>query len=124
MAEKMVKFLVEALGVVMDESAVKALTSTIEATFTDLKEKSLNGSLYFSKSSDGHNLSCEYRIRFAFPNPDLPDYFHSLVTTMKLEADMSSESDWWGLVGSSSKSFSSTIDAMKLVVVRGFKCPK
>lgn len=116
MAEKMVKFLVEALGVVMDESAIKALTSTIEATFTNLKEKSLNGSLDFSKSSDEYNSSCEYRIRFAFPNPDLPDYFHSLVTTIKLEADVSSESEWWVLVASSSKSFSSMIDAMELVV--------
>ncbi|KAF3018975.1 hypothetical protein E8E14_012345 [Neopestalotiopsis sp. 37M] len=83
MVEKIVKFLVEALSVVMDESAIKALTSTIEATFTNLKEKSSNGFLDFCKSNDGHNSSWEYRIQFAFPNPDLSDYFYSLVTTIK-----------------------------------------
>lgn len=123
MVEKIVKFLVEALSVVLDDSAIKSLSATIETTFTNLKEKSSNGFLDFSKSKDGHNSSWEYRIQFAFPNQDLPDYFYSLVTTIKLEADVSSESEWWGLVGSSSKSFSATIDGMELVVMKGFKNP-
>lgn len=123
MVDKIVKFLVEALSVVLDESAIKSLSATIETTFTSLKEKSSNGFLDFSKSNDGHNSSWEYRIQFAFPNLDLPDYFYSLVTTIMLEADVSNESEWWGLVASSSKNFSATIDAMELVVMKGFKKP-
>ncbi|KAK1688989.1 delta-endotoxin CytB [Colletotrichum godetiae] len=87
--------LIEALGVVMNEKAIKSLTFTLEATFTNLKEKSSNGFLDFNKPSDGHNLS--------------------LVTTIKVQAD--------SLVGASSKSFSATIDAMELVVMKGFKNP-
>jgi hypothetical protein len=123
MVDKIVNFLVEALSVAMDDGAIKALTSTIEATFTNLKEKSSNGFLDFNKSNDGSNSSWEYRIQFAFLNPDLEDYFYSLVTTIKLEANVSDESAWWSLVSSSSKSFSATIDAMKLVVKKGFKNP-
>lgn len=123
MVEKIVKFLVEALNIVLDENTIKSLTATIETTFTNLKEKSSNGFLDFSKSSDGHNSSWEYRIQFAFPNLDLPDFFYTLVTTIKLEADVVSESGWWGLTGSSSKNFSATIDAMELVVMKGFKNP-
>lgn len=123
MVEKIVKFLLDALSLVLDETYIKALTSTIEATFTNLKEKSSNGFLDFKKSKNGQNSSWEYRVQFAFPNPDLSDFFYSLVTTIKLEANVSDESEWWGLVGSSSKNFSATIDAMQLVVRKGFKKP-
>jgi len=123
MVDKIVKFLVTALSVIMDDAAIRSLTSTIEATYTNLKEKSSNGFLDFNKSSDGHNSSWEYRIQFAFPNPDLPEFFYSLVTTIKLQADVTEEKAWWGLVGSSSKNFSATIDAMELVVMKGFKNP-
>lgn len=121
MVERIVKFLVEALSVVLDQKDITSLRTTIETTFTNLKEKSSNGFLDFNKSNDGHNSSWEYRVQFAFPNLDLPDYFYSLVTTIKLEADVSEESEWWGLVASSSKNFSAVIDAMELVVKKGFK---
>ncbi|KAK4224108.1 delta-endotoxin CytB [Podospora fimiseda] len=123
MVEKIVKFLVEALSVVMDEGDIKALTSTIEATFTNLKEKSSNGFLDFNKPNDRNNSSWKYRIQFAFPNPDLPDYFFSLVSTIKLEANVSSESEWWGLSSSSSRNFSTAINAIKLVMAKDFKIP-
>ncbi|KAI0827135.1 delta-endotoxin CytB [Trametes gibbosa] len=120
MVDKIVKFLLEALAVVIDAGE---LAATIEATFTNLKSAKSNGWADFNKSSTSSNSSWEYRIMFAVPNPDLADFFYSLVTTIKLEANIQEESSWWGLVSSSSKNFSAMIDAMELVVVKDFKCP-
>ncbi|KAF6817203.1 hypothetical protein CPLU01_13650 [Colletotrichum plurivorum] len=88
MAERIVKFLFDVLSVSMQEGDIRALISTIEATFINLKEKSSNGFLDFNNSNDGHNSSWEYRIQPAFPIPDKPEYFYSLVTTIKLGAPM------------------------------------
>nr|VEU13569.1 delta-endotoxin CytB [Schizophyllum commune] len=120
MVDKIVKFLLEALSVVIDAGE---LAATIEATFTNLKSAKSNGWADFSKSSASSNSSWEYRILFAVPNAELEDFFYSLVTTIKLEADITEESSWWGLVSSSSKNFSATIDAMELVVQKGFRNP-
>ena len=120
MVDKIVKFLLEALSVVIDAGE---LAATIEATFTNLKSAKSNGWADFSKSSTSSNSSWEYRIMFAVPNAELENYFYSLVTTIKLEADITEESSWWGLVSSSSKNFSATIDAMELVVQKGFRNP-
>ncbi|KAJ7453276.1 delta-endotoxin CytB [Mycena galericulata] len=120
MVDKIVTFLLEGLAVVIDAGELKA---TIEATFTNLKTAKSNGWADFNKASESSNSSWEYRILFSVPNPDLTDFFYSLVTTIKLEADIKEESSWWGLVGSSSKSFSATIDAMELVVMKGFRNP-
>ncbi|KAI0827133.1 delta-endotoxin CytB [Trametes gibbosa] len=120
MVDKIVKFLLEALAVVIDAGE---LAATIEATFTNLKSAKSNGWADFNKSSTSSNSSWEYRIMFAVPNPDLADFFYSLVTTIKLEANIQEESSWWGLVSSSSKNFSAIIDAMELVVTKGFKNP-
>ena len=48
-----------------------------------------------------------------------------MVTTIKLEANVNikEEKEWWGLVSSSSRNFSATIDAMELVVQDTFICP-
>ncbi|KIY61619.1 delta-endotoxin CytB [Cylindrobasidium torrendii FP15055 ss-10] len=121
MVEKIVNFLRDALAIIIDP---KELAATIEATFTNLKEAKSNGWADFSKESSQNNSSWEYRILFAVPNPDLDEWFYSLVTTIKLTADIQEESSWWGLVSSSSKNFSATVDAMELVVQKGFKNPK
>ncbi|KAL1738635.1 delta-endotoxin CytB [Schizophyllum fasciatum] len=120
MVDKIVKFLLEALSVVIDADE---LTATIEATFLNLKSAKSNGWADFSKSRESNNSSWEYRILFAVPNPDLEDYFYSLITTIKLEADIAEESSWWGLVSSSHSNFSATIDSMELVVKEGFRNP-
>ncbi|KAM3457072.1 hypothetical protein MY5147_008952 [Beauveria neobassiana] len=123
MVDQIVKYLVDVLSIALGAAEIKALTATIQATFTTLKEKSSHGWLNFNKSSNGTNSSWEYRIQFAFPNPDIPDYFYALITTIKLEADITDESEWWGLVASSSKNFSAEIKAMELIVKEGFKDP-
>ncbi|EPQ51531.1 delta-endotoxin CytB [Gloeophyllum trabeum ATCC 11539] len=123
MVDKIVTFLRDALSVVLSAKDITALTASITTTFTNLKEAKDNGWADFSKSSSAENSSWEYRVLFAFPNPDLPDFFYSLVTTIKLEADIKEESSWWGLQSSTSKNFSSAIDAMELVVMKGFRDP-
>jgi hypothetical protein len=120
MVDKIVQFLSQALSVVVDTDE---LAATIEATFTNLKEAKSNGWADFNQSNEATNSSWEYRVLFALPNPDLDTFFYSLVTTIKLEADIDEESSWWGLVKSSKKNFSATIDAMELVVMQGFKDP-
>ncbi|OCH88328.1 delta-endotoxin CytB [Obba rivulosa] len=120
MADKIAQFLLEALSVIIDK---KELAATIEATFTNLKSASSNGWADFNKSSTYENSSWEYRVLFSVPNPDLADWFYTLVTTIKLEADIQDESSWWGLVSSSSHNFSAEISAMELIVQKGFKNP-
>nr|QJI08303.1 delta-endotoxin [Beauveria bassiana] len=123
MVDQIVSFLVDVLSVTPSRHELKALNKTIQATFTTLKEKSSHGWLNFNKSTDHHNSSWEYRIQFAFPNPDIPDYFYALITTIKLEADITDESEWWGLVFFTKKSFSAKIHSIELVVKEGFKDP-
>ena len=123
MASKIVGFLKVALSVDLAQRDVDALVKEVEATFTGLKEAKANGWADFTKFYSGNNSSWQYRVQFAFPNPDLPDYFYSLVTTIRLQADILEESSWWGLQSSSRHNFSASIDAMELIVMKGFKDP-
>nr|QJI08288.1 delta-endotoxin [Beauveria bassiana] len=123
MVDQIVKYLVDVLSVTPSATELKALNKTIQATFTTLKEKSSHGWLNFSSTTDHHNSSWEYRIQFAFPNPDIPDYFYALITTIKLEADITDESEWWGLEFNTKKSFSAKIHSIELIVKEGFKDP-
>ncbi|KAJ3814067.1 delta-endotoxin CytB [Lentinula aff. lateritia] len=123
MVDKIVDFLCVVLSVALTEKDISALSKNIETTFTNLENARDNGWADFSMSSSSSNSSWEYQVLFAFPNPDLPDFFYSLVTTIKLEADIKEEKSWWGLVHSDRRNFAATIDAMELVVLRGFKNP-
>ncbi|KAJ4491184.1 volvatoxin A2 precursor [Lentinula edodes] len=123
MVGKIVDFLSVVLSVALSEKDIDALTKNIQTTFTNLKEAKDHGWADFSTSSTSSNSSWEYRVLFAFPNPDLPDFFYSLVTTIKLEADINEETSWWGLENNTEKNFSATIDGMELVVMQGFKDP-
>jgi hypothetical protein len=121
MAEKIAQFLAHVTNGSIDQTE---LTAVIEDTYTNLKAKSSDGFLHFSQSGNGQNSSWEYRFQFAFPNENIPNSFYSVVTTIKLEANLSNESDWWALDRSSAKDFSATIDAMELMVEHGFRSPK
>ncbi|KAJ3845858.1 delta-endotoxin CytB [Lentinula lateritia] len=111
MVDKIVDFLCVVLSVALTEKDISALSKNFETTFTNLENARDNGWADFSM------------MLFAFPNPDLPDFFYSLVTTIKLEADIKEEKSWWGLVHSDRRNFAATIDAMELIVLRGFKNP-
>lgn len=120
-AEKVAQFLTHAINTHIDQTE---LTAVIENTFTNLEAKSSDGFLDFSQSGNGQNSSWEYRLQLAFPNPNIPSSFYSTVTTIKLEANWSNKSDWRALDRSSTKDFSATIDAMRLVVEDGFRSTK
>ena len=120
MVSKIVQFLSEAFGAIIDP---KEFATTVLTTFTNLKVKSDAGFANFSKSSDGSNTSFTYRIVFAIANKMVPTDFYSLVTTIKLTADIHEKSGWFGLTHSSSKNFSAEIDAMELVVAKDFQAP-
>ncbi|VTO94300.1 unnamed protein product [Fusarium graminearum] len=119
--ESIVKFMADAFYISPYEKATATLQRTIEETFANLEENSSSEFLDFNKSFDGQVSSWEYRLHFAFPNPEMPNCFCSLITTIKLEANISDKSVWWGLVGSSSRVFSATISGVKLQVEEGFR---
>ena len=118
MVTKIAQFLIDALGAVIDQ---QELTATILATFTNLKVNSESGFADYSK--DASNTSFTYRIVFAIANKNIPSDFYSLVTTIKLTADIHEKSGWFGLTHSSSQNFAAEIDALELVVSEGFKAP-
>ena len=119
MVEKIVKLLGEGLNVTLDATDIAAMKTNIETTFTNLSHSEESGFASYSKTDT--NTSWQYRIVFAFPNPDLPTYFYSLVTTIELAADIQEKSGWFGITGSSKKNFSAKIDAMQLVVNKEFR---
>jgi len=123
MVDKIVEYLVGVLRVDVDAATVNSLTATIQATFTNLKHNSSSGFLDFDTSSSGSNSSWEYRIYFVLPDPNHADSFYSLVTTIVLEANVTTKTEWWGLVSHTSRNFSATIAAMQLVVKKGFRDP-
>ncbi|KAK0443792.1 delta-endotoxin CytB [Armillaria borealis] len=117
--KKVVQFLFDALQAEVD---LHELETTIEATFTHLKEKKEKGVADFSKCSSEGNSSWEYGAVFAIPLADLSNYFYGLVMTIKLERDVEDEESW-DLRGSTPRNFSATIDLMRLVVTAGFRDP-
>ncbi|KZT27159.1 delta-endotoxin CytB [Neolentinus lepideus HHB14362 ss-1] len=102
---------------------VQELRATVYNTFTNLKWASSSGFADFSSSSSGSNSSWEYRTVYAYPKPGDPTKFLSMVTTIKLEANITTQSSWWGLVSSTTARFYANITAMKLSVTKGFKSP-
>lgn len=116
MAKKIATFLDDALqaGVGLHE-----LETTIEATFTHLKEKKRKGVADFCPSTEGRS-SWECRLWFALPNEYLRNYFCCMVTTIRLEADIEDEESWV-LQSSTTRNFSAGVDSMKVYVSKDFK---
>ncbi|EPQ55390.1 delta-endotoxin CytB, partial [Gloeophyllum trabeum ATCC 11539] len=108
------------LDIQVDESELRA---NVYSTFTNLQWAHSSGFADFSESSSGTNSSWEYRTVYAYRQPGDADKFFSMVTTIQLEADVESESWWWGLVGSTTATFEATITAEKFGVTKGFKDP-
>ncbi|KAK7047260.1 hypothetical protein VNI00_006491 [Paramarasmius palmivorus] len=122
MVDKIVDYLRAVFGVTLSDDVIGELSANIEKTFTDLKTSQTHGWANSSKSSSSRN-SWQYRLHFAFPNPDLPNYFYSVLATINVEADIEEESSWWGLRSHTQKNFSAAIDAMELIVQKGFEDP-
>nr|1VCY_A Chain A, volvatoxin A2 [Volvariella volvacea] len=121
MVDKIAKFLRDAFSAVVDLSKLGAI---ILNTFTNLEEESSSGFLQFSTNNVKKNSSWEYRVLFSVPFGDnAPSYFYSLVTTILITADIEEKTGWWGLTSSTKKNFAVQIDALELVVKKGFKAP-
>ncbi|ESU14045.1 hypothetical protein FGSG_07741 [Fusarium graminearum PH-1] len=121
MVQRIVESFVREFHIIGYENVTTLLRTTIEKTFTNLEQKSSNECLYFSKSAGGQGSFWEYGVHIAVPIPSSANSFHSFITTIKLEADVSDQNDWWGLTGSSRKNFSATMNGMKFEVEEGFK---
>ncbi|KAL0060785.1 hypothetical protein AAF712_012428 [Marasmius tenuissimus] len=108
MVERMVGFLRTVLSVALRQEDIDALHKSIELTFTDLKTAKEKGWADFSGSSTSSQLVLAV----------------SLVTTINLEANIREEHSWWGLTSSTRRNFSAKIDAMQLIVIKGFRDPR
>ncbi|KAF8827801.1 hypothetical protein HHX47_DHR4000246 [Lentinula edodes] len=115
-----VYFVTQVVGVSMDASAIY---DTVLNAFTNLKWASESGFADFSSSSTGTNSSWEYRITFSAPYSGSSESFLSFVSTIYLEADITNESSWWGLVSSSKQHFHCDITGLKFQVIKGFQDP-
>jgi hypothetical protein len=101
----------------------KELYAAVEATFTNLKWAHETGFADFSSSSNGTNSSWEYRVAFAIPQ-SLPNFFNSIVITINLEADVITETAWWGLQRHTAARFSARVTGLILAVTKGFMAPR
>ncbi|PIL27508.1 transporter [Ganoderma sinense ZZ0214-1] len=103
MASKIAQFLVD--------------TFALKANNTDGLRAQINSASYHN---EGHGSSWEYRIVFALPNPDHADWFYSVVSTIKLTADILETRGWFGLTSESKHNFTADITAMELVVNKSY----
>jgi hypothetical protein len=107
--EKIVNFVIASTGVQIDAEEIATLKANMTKAFSDSKRTKDN--------------TWEYRIFFAFPNPDLPTDFYSVVTTVKLVKNVTEESSWLGLRKTVSESLSASVTTMQLIVTKDFKYP-
>ncbi|KAK0232343.1 hypothetical protein EDD85DRAFT_970796 [Armillaria nabsnona] len=119
MAKTIATFLDDALQAGVD---LHELETTIEATFTHLKEKKEKGvaNFYPSTKEGTRRSSWECKLCFALPNEYLRNYFCCMVTTIKLEANIEDE-EFWVLQGSTMNNFSTTVDSLRVYVSKDFK---
>ncbi|KAF8657973.1 hypothetical protein AX16_002134 [Volvariella volvacea WC 439] len=100
------------------------LSAIIQNVFTNMKEVSNDsGFLSFDSERESANSAWEYRVFFALPDPNKPDRFHVLVSTIIIWADIVEKSAWWGLERWTEKNFGADIVGVVLGVEKGFKNP-
>lgn len=119
LVKSIVKYLSGAFSASYEEDALHAI---IEATFTNLKEKKTESDfLSFGKTGGESNSAFQYRVIFAAPMENSTSYFYALVTTIKITADVSNESIFWGLKKTSTTNFGADIDGMELIVQKDYR---
>ncbi|KAF9073157.1 delta-endotoxin CytB [Rhodocollybia butyracea] len=113
MVDAIVKFLSVAFGASVDPLA---LAEKVKAAFTiPLSEEKV----FLYRKQTGKNVQWEYRVVFAVPISGVQEYFYSLVTTIKIEAENTELKNF--LYENNVKKFSAEIKAMQLVVKDSFK---
>ncbi|PIL27370.1 transporter [Ganoderma sinense ZZ0214-1] len=117
MAGKIAQFLVDTFA--LKSNNTDGLKAQINSAFNNLNKKESSG-WFSSYKNEGHGSSWEYRIVFALPNPDHADWFYSVVSTIKLTADILETQGWFGLTSESKHNFTADITAMELVVNKSY----
>ncbi|PIL27518.1 transporter [Ganoderma sinense ZZ0214-1] len=117
MASKIAQFLVDTFA--LKANNTDGLRAQINSAFNNLEKKE-NSGWFSSYHNEGHGSSWEYRIVFALPNPDHADWFYSVVSTIKLTADILETRGWFGLTSESKHNFTADITAMELVVNKSY----
>jgi len=123
MMDKIVAFLAGSLDAAISDDDKNKMKTNIQTTFENLKEDTETGPLSFNKTVTGGNTSWEYRIMFAFPYPDVPEYFYCMPCTIELIANVTTRESWWGLKSETNKNFAANITAMQVVVSKDFVIP-
>ncbi|EUC60563.1 hypothetical protein RSOL_352320, partial [Rhizoctonia solani AG-3 Rhs1AP] len=95
-----------------------AMTERVKIAFTSLETQESSGFAYWERS--GSNSAFTYRILFAVPNRYVDTDFYSLVTTVKLTADIYEKSTWFGLSRESRHNFSAQVNTMRLACSKDF----
>ncbi|KAF9258004.1 delta-endotoxin CytB [Marasmius fiardii PR-910] len=122
LVDKIVDYTRVVLNVNLTATDIAELTRIILNMLTNLEGAQKNNLAHFNNTgTDPHWL---YKILFAFPNPDLPDYFYSLVMTIKLQKAVGDEAWWFRLAKETKGDISADIDAMRLIVKKGFRDPQ
>ncbi|KDN40802.1 hypothetical protein RSAG8_07820, partial [Rhizoctonia solani AG-8 WAC10335] len=120
-----VSAMVDKIGVVLNRVAGsdagfdrEAMTERVKNAFTSLEIKEESGFASWEKS--GSNTAFTYRIIFDVPSQNVKTDICSLVTTVKLMADIYEKSTWFGLSNTSRYEFSASVDAMRLACSKDF----
>lgn len=121
MVDKVVEYLVKALGVAVTPAYLTELTEKIKSTFDGKNNESKDNFLWSWK--EGSNTTVQYKVQFALPIDGTTDYFYSLVSTLNITAKCDNVEVLWGMINSSSSNYSVYIQAEKLIVVKDFVNP-
>ncbi|EUC60562.1 hypothetical protein RSOL_352310 [Rhizoctonia solani AG-3 Rhs1AP] len=115
MVDKIADLLMKVASVIIDKVA---LAEIILNAFTSLEQKEDSGFAWYEK--EGNNTAFTYRLLFAVVNEHVPDDFYTLVTTIKLVADIKDKQSWFGLVKTTRKNFSAECTTMRLACSKNF----
>ncbi|PIL28911.1 transporter [Ganoderma sinense ZZ0214-1] len=117
MAGKIARYLYDTFSLEGIDNA--GLRAHITAAF-ECVGKAESAGFFGSSTYEAHGTSWEYRIVFAVPNPSNPDWFYSVVTTIKLTADIYEHKGLFGIGNESRHNFSADITGMELSVNKDY----
>ncbi|CUA74236.1 hypothetical protein RSOLAG22IIIB_05465 [Rhizoctonia solani] len=94
------------------------MTARVENAFTSLEIKEESG--FASWEMTGTNSAFTYRIMFDVPSNDATADICSLVTTVRIIADIYEKETWFGLESTSRHEFSADVTAIRLACSKDF----
>ncbi|CAE6456814.1 unnamed protein product [Rhizoctonia solani] len=119
MTEKLVNHLSGSVRATLTQQDKRSLSSQLKATFS-IKPKLACDWIGIYEKKHAYNSSFSYRLLFNFPNKGRPAYFHSLVITIEVTAEVTEESYLWGTCTERKRDFSCKVTCMTLSVAGSF----